>query len=167
MDEFKIIDGHVHLLRTLEEECKCWTFPGRRARDRWGTPEEAVSYMDRNGISKMAFMILIQGPYRAPLVDKAKLPELPEEKRQKEAERIRQQVAPVMREMNEWGCEVGRRLPRIFPFVCISNDLGGAEAMVEELVLRVSQGAKGVKLQPGLFCFFPDDEELWPLYAKC
>ena len=34
--------------------------------------------------------------------------------------------------------------------------------MVEEVVLRVSQGAKGVKLHPGLFPFFPDDEELWP-----
>jgi len=35
------------------------------------------------------------------------------------------------------------------------------------LMLRVDQGAKGVKLHPGLFHFYPDDQKLWPVYSKC
>ncbi|MEE9400347.1 MAG: amidohydrolase family protein [Dehalococcoidales bacterium] len=165
--DFEIIDAHVHLAQTVEEEGDYWIIPGRRARDRSNTPDRVVSYMDRNGISNMVFLVLIPRQYRAPLADKVKLPGLPEGQKQKERKRISQQIAPLIRKYNEWGCEVGRRFPQLLPFVGLSNDLGGAEAMVEELVLRVGQGAKGVKLHPGMFSFFPDDKEMWPVYEKC
>ena len=167
MGDFEVIDAHIHLARTVEEESNYWLFPGRRAGDRWGTPERAITYMDRNGISKVAFLTLIPRQFRGPLVEKAKLSGLPEEQRRKEEKRLSQQVAPIMREINEWGCEVGRRFPRLLPFSCVSKELGDAKAMVEEVVLRASQGAKGIKLHPGMFSFFPDDEEMWPMYEKC
>ncbi len=167
MDGFEIIDAHIHLTRTLDEESNYWLIPGRRARDRWATPERVTEYMDQAGISKMAFMILIPRQFRGPLIEKAKIPQLPEEKRQKERERISQQVAPLIREMNEWGCGVGKRYPRLLPFPCLSDDLGGPEDIVKELELRASQGAKGIKLHPGMFSFFPDDEIFWPVYEKC
>jgi len=167
MNDFEIIDAHAHLARTVAEESDYWLVPGRRERDRWATPERAITYMERNGISKMSFMILIPRQYRAPLVEKAKLSELPEEQRRKEKKKVSQQVAPLIREMNEWGCGVGQRFPRLIPFISVSDDLGGAEAMVAEVVLRASQGTKGVKLHPGMYSFFPDDEELWPMYEKC
>ena len=167
MDDFEIIDAHVHLARSLEEETDSWIYPGLRARDRWATPEKAVEYMGRNGISKMVVLILITPMYRAHLEEKAKLLELPDEQQHNEARRIGQQAGPLIREMNQWGCEMSRRFPRLIPFICISNDLGDAEAILEEVVLRASQGAKGVKLHPGIFSVFPDDEELWPMYQKC
>jgi len=167
MDDFEIIDAHAHLARTIEEASNYWLFPGRRTRDRWGTPERAIEYMDRNGISKMVFLTLIPRQYRGPLAEKARLLKLPEAQRRKEEKRIGEQIAPIMREFNQWGCEVGRRVPRLFPFSCISKELGGAKAMVEEVALRASQGARGIKLHPGMFSFFPDDEEMWPMYEKC
>ena len=167
MEDFEIIDVHVHLARTIDEESNSWIVPGRRVRDRWATPERVISYMDSNGISKIVLLILLPRQFRSPLTEKAKLMELDEDQRQKEGKRISEQIAPLMREFNEWGCEVGQRLPRINPFICVSNDLGNAEAVVEEVVLRTKQGAKGVKLHPGMFSFFPDDEELWPVYEKC
>jgi len=115
----------------------------------------------------MAFMVLIPRQFRAPLIEKAKLSGLPEAQRRKEEKRIGEQVAPIMREFNEWGCEMGRRFPRLLPFCCIAKELGDAKAMLEEVELRASQGAKGIKLHPGMFSFFPDDEELWPMYEKC
>lgn len=167
MDDFEIIDAHIHLARTVAEESNYWAIPGRRARDRLGTPERAVLYMDINGISKMAFMVLIARQVRAILAQKARLPGLAEEQRRNEEKKSNQQVASLTREMNEWGCEVGQRFPRLIPFICLCKELGRAEAMVEELALRVSQGAKGVKLHPGLFSTLPDDEEFWPVYEKC
>jgi len=167
MSDFEIIDAHIHLARTVEEESNYWLFLGRRTCDRYGTPERAIEYMDRSGISKMAFMTLIPRQFRGPLAEKAKLLELPEEQRRKEEKRIGEQVAPIMREINEWGCKVGQRFSRLIPFSCVSKELGDAKAMVDEVVLRAGQGAKGIKLHPGIFSFFPDDEELWPMYEKC
>mgnify|MGYP000604332438 CR=1 FL=1 len=167
MKDFEVIDVHVHLARTVEEESNSWIVPGRRACDRWATPEKVISYMDSKGISKIVFLALIPRQFRGPLIEKAKLMELNEDQHQRRRKEIAEQIASSMREFNEWSCEVGRRFPRISPFICVSNDLGNAKAMVQEVVLRANQGAKGVKLHPGMFCFFPDDEEFWPMYEKC
>jgi predicted TIM-barrel fold metal-dependent hydrolase len=167
MAEFEIIDIHVHLARNLEEESKWWLSPGRRACDRQGTPERAIEYMKRVGVSKMAIMTLIPRQYRGPLAEKAKLASLPAKQRREAEVKVGEQVAPIMREINEWGCSVGKRFPQLLPFSCISPELGGAEGMVKEVELRASQGAKGFKLHPGMFSFFPDDEVMFPAYEKC
>ena len=167
MKGFEVIDVHVHLARTIEEESNSWIVPGRRACDRWATPERVVSYMDSNDISKIVFLVLMPRQFRGPLIEKAKLMGLDEDQRQRKIKEIGEQIASSIREFNKWGCEVGRRFSRINPFICVSNDLGDAEAMVQEVVSRANQGAKGVKLHPGMFCFSPDDEELLPMYEKC
>jgi len=167
MDDFEIIDAHTHLSRSIEEEANYMLFPGRRTRDRWGTPERAMEYMERYGISKMVFLTSLPAQYRRPLCEKAKLLELTERQRRKEEKRISEQIGPMMRKFNEWGCKVGQRFPRLIPFSCISKELGDARAMVEEVELRASQGAKGIKFHPGAYYFFPDDKELWPVYEKC
>ena len=78
MEGFEIIDSHIHLTRNLEEESNYWLFPGRRACDRYGTPERAIEYMNRVGISRMCFLTLIPRQFRGPLVEKANLPSLPD-----------------------------------------------------------------------------------------
>ncbi len=167
MEDFEIIDMHIHLCRTEEEEREYFPLPGRRQRDRWATPEKFIEHMDRNNISRAAFMILVPRQQRGPLYEKAKLDELPEGQRRKEKERIAGQIGPIMREMNEWGCGVGRRLPRLLPFIGMSDDLGSPEAIAEEVALRASQGAKGIKMHPGQFSYYPNDEVFWPAYEKC
>lgn len=167
MEDFDIIDVHNHLCRTEEEERDYFPIPGRREHDRWATPERAIEYMDRHGISAMVFLILIPRQQRAPLFQKAKLSDLPEGQRQKERRKLSGQIAPLMRDMNEWGCGIGRKFPRLRPFIGISDDLGDAEAIAAEVTLRASQGARGVKMHPGQFSCFPDDKVLWPMYQKC
>lgn len=167
MEDFEIVDVHVHLCRTKDEESNYFPLPGRRERDRWNTPERAIEHMDRNNILKTAFMILVPRQFRGPLYEKAKLWTLPREQQRKEKAKISQQIGPIMREMNEWGCGVGRRFPRLLPFIGMSDDLGGSEAMVAEVVLRAGQGAKGLKMHPGQFSCYPSDEVFWPVYEKC
>ncbi len=167
MADFEIIDAHIHLARTLEEESNYWLFPGRRACDRYGTPEKVIEYMKREGISKVAVMTLIPRQYRGPLTEKAKLASLPEKQRREAEKKLAEQVGPKIREINEWGCGVGRRFPQLLPFSCISPELGSAGDMVKEVEVRAGQGAKGIKLHPGMFSFFPDDEVMFPAYEKC
>ena len=167
MADFEIIDAHIHLARTLEEESNYWLFPGRRACDRYGTPEKVIEYMKREDILKVAVMTLIPRQYRGPLAEKAKLASLPVKQRREAERKLGEQVGPKIREINEWGCEVGRRFPQLLPFSCISPELGSAGDMVKEVEVRAGQGAKGIKLHPGMFSFFPDDEVMFPAYEKC
>ncbi len=167
MENIEIIDVHTHLARTVDEEETYFLVPGRRKQDRYATPDRVIAYMDRAGISRIAFMTLIPRQYRGPLVEKAKLKGLPEKERRGKERVLAGQVAPIMREFNQWGCEVGKRFPRLLPFSCISKELGEAEVIAQEVELRANQGAKGIKMHPGMFSFFPDDEALWPAYEKC
>lgn len=167
MEEHEIIDIHTHLARTLDEESNYWLFPGRRPCDRYATPERAIVHMKQRGISRMVFLTLMPRQYRGPLLEKAGLAGLTEAQRQKGQKRISEQIAPKMREVNEWGCTVGRQFPQLTPFICISPDLGTSMDMVEEVELRASHGARGIKLHPGMFSFFPNHEVMWPVYKKC
>ena len=167
MIDFEIIDVHAHLARTREEEENYFQVPGRRACDRYATPDRVMTYMDRVGISKMAFLTLIPRQFRGPLVEKARLSGLPEMERRKKEAALGAEVAPIMREFNQWGCEVGKRFPRLLPFSCISKELGDADAMAQEVALRADQGVRGIKMHPGMFSFFPDDAALFPAYEKC
>ena len=81
MTDFELIDAHAHLVRNIEEEENYFLFPGRRRCDRHATPERALEYMDRTGISKMVFLNLVPRQFRGPLVEKAKIQDLPENER--------------------------------------------------------------------------------------
>ena len=107
MNDYEIIDAHVHLVRTMEEEVDYFVVPGRTKCNRFGTPEKAIEFMDRQGISKMAFMNLIPRQFRGPLAEKGKLAKLPEKERREKEKELGAQVAPIMREFNAWGCETG------------------------------------------------------------
>ena len=167
MTDFEIIDTHAHLTRNIEEEENYFLFPGRRRCDRYATPERAIEYMDNACVSKMVFLTLIPRQFRGPLVEKTKIQNLPENERRAKEKEIGNQIGPIMREMNEWGCTTAKRFPRLLPFSCISKELGEADDIANEVELRASQGAKGIKMHPGMFVFSPDDDELWPAYEKC
>jgi hypothetical protein len=165
-DRWKIIDAHAHLARTADEQLYFWPARGRRTCDAYGTPERVISYMDRMGVRKMALMVLIARQVRYVLSNGTNA-HLTGRQLGPVGQETQARVASLLKEMNEWGCGVGQRFPRLAPFVCLAKELGGAEGMVRELRLRVAQGAKGVKLHPGLFSAFPADPEFWPVYEQC
>jgi predicted TIM-barrel fold metal-dependent hydrolase len=153
----------VHLWRDAEQEKRALPLPGRRDRDRWGTPEAALRLMDRCGISKLVFLnvlptleMLEAGLARLP-------PELARGERQAAEENLREELAARVRRQNEWACEVGAAQARLVPFVGV-QPLLGKEGAAEEVRLGRERGARGVKLQPGMNGFFPADRELWPMY---
>jgi predicted TIM-barrel fold metal-dependent hydrolase len=168
MVDFEVIDVHTHLARSMAEEEYRMAIPGRRRRDRWATPETALSFMDWEGISKAIVLYL---PPLPPSdlkmeIERMKLSQLPAVKHEK-LKPLTFQIGQLLRQFNQWGCDVGQKFPRLVTFICIAPDLGNGEKVVEELILGVKHGAKGVKLHPGLFHFSPADKRLWPMYKKC
>ena len=168
MDNFVIIDAHVHLATSMAWEEKRVVIPGRRHRDRWATPETALSFMDWEGISAAVVMNLPKLPPRELMMESerknsSKLGPVETE----QLKQLTNQVGQSIREINQWACKIGQKYPRLIQFICIAPDLGDSEDMIKELVLRVKQGAKGVKLHPSIFRIYPADKRLWPLYNKC
>ena len=168
MDDFEIIDVHTHLARSMSEEENRMAIPGRRRRDRWATPETALSFMDWEGISKAIVLHLPPIPPRELRMEaeREKVPQ-PGKLAREKLDRLARETGQLIRDFNKWGCEVGQTFPRLIPFICLAPDLGSSEDMVGELLVRVNHGAKGVKLHPGIFYFFPSNEQLWPVYQKC
>ncbi|MFC2008727.1 amidohydrolase family protein [Chloroflexota bacterium] len=168
MKEFDIVDAHTHLFRDSQEESETFPVAGRRPRDRWGTPDQALAHMDRNGISKMCFMGIMPQRYRAALKEKARLRTCaPNSNLEDKVRTASRGIATILRDLNSWACDVGRRYPRLLPFVLMSDDFETEGALVQELSTRLERGAKGVKLQPGMYSFFPDSAAMWPLYERC
>jgi predicted TIM-barrel fold metal-dependent hydrolase len=163
MSDYEVIDAHVHLWRTLDQEKRALPLPGRRDHDRWGTPEAAIRLMDRCGISKLVFLNVL------PTLEmiEAGMRKLPADAddsvRREEADRLRLEMAERVRRQNTWACEVGAAHERLVPFIGVQKLLG-AEGCAEEVRRGLALGAKGVKLQPGMNGFFPTDPDLWPLY---
>ncbi len=165
-NEYEIIDVHVHLFRSLRHEKVAVGHPGRRDRDRWGTPETIIPFMERNGISKTVFVNVF--PTNELMEDALKElpPTLAQQEKAKAENDIRLDIADRIRRHNEWACQIGKQHATLIPFIGIQRILG-AKGIAEEVALRVSQGAKGVKIHPGICLFYPDERELWPLYEVC
>ena len=165
-NDYEIIDIHVHLFKTLRHEKVGSAHPGRRDCDRWGTPEAIIPFMDRNGISKTVFVNVFPTNELIESALKELSSELAPQERVKAEQNIKIDIVDKIKRHNDWGCQIGKQYPRLIPFIGIQKILG-AKGIADEVALRVSQGAKGVKIHPGICLFYPDDKELWPLYEIC
>lgn len=166
MNNYEIIDAHVHLHRNITVEKQSFPIPGRRDRDRWGNVDSITSFMDREGISKIVALNLFPTePMREALL--AKLPADISQSEREEAEgQVEKELVARLRRHNEWLCGAAEQNPRLVPSVGIQKLLTPRE-MVEEVELRVARGARAVKLIPGMFNFYPNDRDFWPMYQRC
>jgi predicted TIM-barrel fold metal-dependent hydrolase len=158
MTDFEIIDAHVHLYRSLALEKQNVVDPGRRDRDRWGNPDAVGPFMDREGISNM--VCLPNFPTRQ--MRRAQLARQPEA----DLESVDRDLLSRVRRQNEWLCQLHASDPRLIPAVGIQK-LFSPDDMVEEVRLRAAQGARTVKLLPGMYFEYPNDRAFWPMYAAC
>jgi len=77
-------------------------------------------------------------------------------------------LLPVGEEAHAKALEMARAEPEAYiPFAWLGDmkDIGAAAARLEESVL--GEGRKGVKFQPLVQHFLPDERRLWPLYERC
>lgn len=170
MKDYDIIDAHTHISETMEVEKAQFPsaqFPQLTDEVRWAHDERIIAYMDRNGISKVVNLSILPA-WRMAEARLKRLPaDLSEEQRRTAEKETRETMADRIRRHNEAICAMGRKYPRVIPFINMQPMLGGLEGMVEEFELRVSQGAKGVKLHPGMNRFYPFEHDFWPIYGRC
>lgn len=166
MVDAELIDAHVHLHKNLDKERQALPIPGRRDRDRWGHTDSIIPYMDREGVTHAVALNLFPTPFiRRALRDKIPDDVTGQARAAAEAAIEADMAARLVRH-NEWLTGVSQREPRIVAGIGIQKLLTPDE-MVREVEERAAQGARAVKLLPGFFREFPNDEAFWPMYARC
>jgi predicted TIM-barrel fold metal-dependent hydrolase len=170
MNSFEVIGAHTHISESIKAEKAQFPsamFPALTDEKRWAHAEKVIPYMDKNGISKIVTLSIF--PTWAMTESRLKrLPaDLSAEQHRNSIEEINEMMAERVRRHNQAIMDMCKKYPRIIPFINVQKVLGGAEEMVKELELRVHQGAKGVKIHPGLNRFFPNDPDYWPIYERC
>ncbi len=160
IDEYVIIDTHVHLYRTVRQG-----WQGRAAGDRvdaGGDVDQLLRCMDEAGISG-AWIINAWPTVQMLQGLKSKLPP---SLREEQEERVKQILKERCERMNEWLCSTARQYPGRFAALIGIDPLWGSEWMVKEIETRFEQGAKGIKIIPDWGAYYPNNPVMWPAYKK-
>ncbi len=164
--DFELIDAHIHLHKDIDRERQALPIPGRRDRDRWGNEASIDRYLEWEGVSYAVSLNLFPtSVIRRVLTDRIP-PGLDEAGRQEAELEVHRNLVERLKRQNEWLCGVSQRDPRIRAGIGLQKLLSPDE-MVEELEVRVAQGAAAVKLIPGWYREFPNDRAYWPMYERC
>ena len=162
MAEYLIIDAHVHTYQTREIGLQAKQ--GSNVTDYGGTLDELLPIMERGGISKAVMVNVL------PVADMrdaalAKLPrEIPQAEREEALKEIDARILGRLERRNSWTCNLTKENPSLVPFINL-DPLMDEHTMTAEILDKVNnQGARGIKLHPGVQHFFPNDRRLWPAY---
>ena len=159
MPDQPAIDSHVHTYRTREIGRQAMQGSGRT--DYGGTIDELLSLMERGGIEKAVMVNM------TPTVDmfEAAVAKLSADERSREEARIRAEIIGRLQRRNAWTCEMARAHRQFVAYIGLDPWMS-ADELVAEIDLRVSEGARGIKLHPAAQRFLPADRRLWPAYAR-
>ncbi len=158
MNEYEVIDAHVHTYKTPEI--------GRQALSGFdvsgccGTPEELVPIMQEAGIRQAVQCNMT--PARS--MFEAALAGVPSDQVEASRPALLEKISDRIRRRNEWTCQMAQEQPGLVAFLSV-DPIMGQEAMKAELLDKIdNQGARGLKIHPGEGRFFPDDPSLGPVY---
>ena len=159
--DLKIIDFHLHLCRSAEEESKVFPRKGWPDHWYWANPERIVSYMDNWNVAYGIQLNIMDTPrmIKSQLRRTGGATEA-------EIDALKAKMRDRVEKFNTWACELHKAQPRIIPFVFADPVLFGS-GVVDEVERCLAIGAKGVKMHPPICMHFPDDARALPIYELC
>ena len=155
-----LIDFHTHTQPSAEAAKEFYTWGSFKDSPFAGTPEEAIALMDEAGVAAM--LIVPWFPAQDLVAQKVAAGEA-----RKDAVR---EVVERWKALNGWAAETTRRFPgRFYSLVGLDPFLMEDREMEDEVALRLSQGACGLKIAPMFLNAPPSDprvEIVWKLADK-
>jgi len=79
---------------------------------------------------------------------------------------VKELISGRIRRRNAWGNEVSKKYPSLANFITVDPNFLTPDENVEELELRMKEGAKGFCLHPTRNLHRPEDLRLYPLYER-
>jgi predicted TIM-barrel fold metal-dependent hydrolase len=157
----EIIDMHVHLCRSVAEEKLVFPRVGWPDEWYWATPERVIPYMDCWNVSHVVTLNIMD----TGAMTRARLRRTGDSSAAA-VEGIREEMRARVRKFNDWACDTHRAEERIIPFIFADPVLFG-DAVADEVERCIAQGARGVKVHPGISGHYPDDARARPIYEVC
>ena len=167
--DIPVIDANVHVYQQAEVGRRAQSGMGKTIIKHDGTPEEFLGLLAQVSTNKASGGIMKNFTPTAEMAqaawDKADRPMTYAEER-KMYDTVRDTIAARLRRRNAWGNEVSKKYPDLWNFIGVDPHFLTPEENVEELELRVKEGAKGVKMHPTRNLYHPADHRLWPFYQR-
>lgn len=166
--DMPVIDCHVH---AYPEEAGRRTQAafGNSSPEYAGTPEDLLSLLGQISTSPENGAILKNLTPTAEMAraawDRVAGRLTADDERHMYAE-VKERMAGRIRRRNAWGNEVTKRHPTLVNFIGVDPNFLTPEENVEELELRVRDGAKGICIHPTRNLHRPEDYRLWPLFER-
>jgi predicted TIM-barrel fold metal-dependent hydrolase len=160
--DLPFIDAHVHLSRDTAQERQVFPKPGAADAWFWASPDKVGRYLDWFGMSHVVFLNIMD----TRRMTRARLSKSGATPTEEEVDAVRRDMQSRVSRFNDWGCEIHRRDRRLVPCVYIDPVLFGVEGAISELERSLAAGATGVKMHPDISGFRPDEQQLWPLFAR-
>lgn len=176
MEEFKLVDVHIHLYPTSKsaryslDSYDIWEYgnkPGVRFARRSGLVEDVISgaagrKCDHGIVVNLVARDVLRGEAIAEL-DEA----LEADDREAAIGDIGANIPSLLKRSNEWAVRSLEVIPQLTPFVGVDPTILSPEESLEHLHDMVRLGAKGVKLHPVLQGFSAADPRMLPIYHAC
>lgn len=179
--DIPVIDSNVHVYQQAEVGRRAQMGMGKTNIKYDGTPEDFLELLAQVSTNKASGGIMknftptaemAQAAWAKAATPKTQYsPETAAHPNKQAEERVmydnvRDMIAARLRRRNAWGNEVSKKYPNLWNFIGIDPHFLTPEENVEELELRVKEGAKGVKMHPTRNLFHPADRRLWPFYKR-
>ncbi|HXN60356.1 MAG TPA: amidohydrolase family protein [Acidimicrobiales bacterium] len=154
----EIIDFHVHLCRSVEEEKLVFPRVGWPDEWYWGNPADVVPYMNAWTVSHVVTLNVMD----TGAMTRAHLAKSPDAT-PADISAFREKMRDRVRKFNTWACDVHRAEPRIIPFIYADPILFNAD-VTTEIDRCAALGAVGVKIHPNISGHYPADPAALPIY---
>ncbi len=134
-----------------------------------GTPEEYLDLLAQVSTNKASGAVLKNvtptGEMAKAAWDRVDRRLTPEEEHEMYGS-VQEMIAGRIRRRNAWGNDVTRQYPTLLNFIGVDPNFLSPQENVEELEVRVKEGARGISLHPTRNLHQPADRRLWPLYER-
>ncbi len=159
-----VVDVHVHFVRSQQQEKL--VFPKAGWPDEWyGANPEGLDRWLRS--EELAHIFAINFIDTHSIIDN-RLARMTADERPAAEKELAAQMTERTASFNDWITDYCKTESRVTPFINIDIGAfyGDQQAMMDNLEKNIANGAKGVKIHPGLSRFFPNDERMWPVYER-
>ncbi len=169
MVEPLVIDSHLHLFKKREYgvldkiNYEVWEYgiqEGITFSSFDGDITDTLQAMDQAGAQKAVVVNLFSPSLALPQAIMELPPGLNDEQKTLSIKEINASMPQLLKESNEWTCQIAREHPQLVPFIALDPSILTASEMESHIKEMADRGARGVKMHPVLQNIYMHDERM-------
>jgi predicted TIM-barrel fold metal-dependent hydrolase len=158
---FEIVDVHTHVHPTAAAAAAFREQAGQSQLDLVGDLDDALATMDRLGIATIVLLPIVMAKSEL----ETRVARIARTGAQPDQEAVRNEIAAEWSDYNAWSRQVAREYPGRFVALAGLDPVAlGADWTRNEIERALAEGARGLKIAPGVIGCSPSDERMQVLW---